>query len=135
MEVLKPPRRVPLFSFATLYRDGTGIFQGIVEPYRCTRIGRGNARCYNIRRVGKVQGQRMSWVREHVNEIPNRVAQAVVSSDPEQVRRVDSEVKAILDSMDVRELLEFADAVRHSYRWYGATRPAWLTMRPCAMPW
>ena len=72
----------------------------------------------------------MSWVWEHVNEIPNRVAQAVVTGDPEQVRRVDSEVSAILDSMDVRELLEFADAVRRSYRWYGATRPAWLTMRP-----
>jgi hypothetical protein len=72
----------------------------------------------------------MSRVREHVNEIPNRVAQAVVSNYPEQVRRVDSEVKAILDSMDVRELLEFADAVRRSYRWHGATRPAWLTMRP-----
>ena len=72
----------------------------------------------------------MSWIREHVNEIPNRVAQAVLSGDPGQVRRVDFEVKAILDSMDVRELLEFADAVRRGYRWYGATRPAWLTMRP-----
>ena len=72
----------------------------------------------------------MSWVREHVNEMPNRVAQAVVTGDLEQVRRVDAEVRAILDSMDVRELLEFADAVRRSYRWYGATRPAWLTMRP-----
>ena len=72
----------------------------------------------------------MSGVREHVNEIPNRVAQAVLSGDPEQVRRVDVEVKAILDAMDVRELLEFADAVRRSYRWYGATRPAWLTLRP-----